>query len=304
MIKNSIQIQSVLYGNDKDSIKRALTNIANAVRVNRNSDIKSEGIIVYYGDATETPMYTENEIEDLKSEFKDYFEFKYRFFNENTGSAKGQTLLGMESESEYVLVMNPDVIICPRFIEKILSPFVNDKNNSVCMAEARQTPIEHSKEYNRTTFETEWATGACTLIKTEDFKAINGFDYKTFFLYYDDVDISWRLRLFTGKKIIYVPDCVVYHAKNLSIKGKWLPTGAEVYYTAEAVLLMAYKWNFDKWFNKVYTGYKSSSDKLLRKAAAHFDELKKKNELPERLDKEHKVSKMFGTFYTKHRFII
>ena len=198
--------------------------------------------------------------------------------------------------------MNPDVIVCPRFFEKIIKPFLNDAN--VVMSEARQTPIEHSKEYDRETFETEWATGACVLIKTEDFKLVGGFDYKTFFLYYDDVDISWRLRLYTGKKIIYVPDCVVYHAKNLSKTGKLVVTNAEVYYTAEAELLMSYKWSFDEKFKKLYNEYKNSANKVLVKAASHFDELKENNLLPQRLDKEHKVSRLHGAFFTKHRFIM
>ena len=302
MQENTIQFQSVLYGNDKQSIKKALDCIANAVRVVRSTDLKVGNVVVYYGDATASRLYSGEEISQLQQEFGEYFELKYKFFNENTGSAKGQTILGKESTSEYIFVMNPDVRVCPRFFEKILRPFLT--RNDVVISEARQTPIEHSKYYDRKTFETEWATGACFLVRTEDFKLVNGFDYNTFFLYYDDVDISWRLRLATGRKIIYVPDCPVYHAKNLSKDCKMIVTKAEIYYTAEALMLMSYKWSFDDKFEKLYHELKASPDEIYNKVAARFDELKEKNLLPERLDKEHKVSKLYGDYFTNHRFIM
>ena len=87
------------------------------------------------------------------------------------------------------------------------------KLKEVGMVEARQTPLEHAKEYNtKTGGETEWASTACTVFKTEVYNKINGFDAETFFLYCDDLDFSWRVRL-AGYKIIYMPSAIVYHAK-------------------------------------------------------------------------------------------
>ena len=65
---------------------------------------------------------------------------------------------------------------------------------------------------------------------------------KPSFLYCDDLDFSWRVRL-AGYKIIYMPSAIVYHAKNLSLSGTWQPTSAEIYYSAEAAMLLAYKWS-------------------------------------------------------------
>ena len=110
------------------------------------------------------------------------------------------------------------------------------------MVEARQTPIEHQKEYDIKTLETQWATTACTVIRGDVFRKIGGFDADTFFLYCDDLDFSWRLRL-AGYKIIYQPLAPAYHAKTVSAEGKWQPTQTEVYYSAEAAILMAHKWS-------------------------------------------------------------
>lgn len=301
MGERTIQIQSVLYKNEKWALKRALESLANAVRVNRKSDTVVDKITVCYGDASPERIFDNSEIEEWQKSFEAELELKYEYFNENTGSAKGHNLLGESCSSEYMIIMNPDVIVCPQFFEKIILPFVNCKDNSVGMTEARQTPVEHPKFYNRKTLETDWAATACALFRTEDFRALNGFDADTFFMYCDDLDFSWRIRLM-GKKILYIPDCVVFHSKTLSEKGAWQPTKAEIYYSAEAALLMAYKWSAEDRLKKIYHNFKISNDKNLEKAAAHFDELKASGRLPEQLDKNHTVAKFIGDFYTEHRY--
>ena len=55
----------------------------------------------------------------------------------------------------------------------------------------------------------EFATGCFFMIRTNLFKQLGGFDTR-FFLYYEDIDISGRV--LKTKKIIYYPDTYVYHA--------------------------------------------------------------------------------------------
>lgn len=298
----SVQIQSVLYKNEKWALKRALRSLSNAVRVNRAAQIKVEKVTVYYGDASPERVFDDAEIAELQDEFKEYLQLKYVYFDENTGTAKGHNLIAKDCSSEYMIIMNPDVIVSPKFFEKMLYPFLKDDKNSVGITEARQTPVEHPKCYDRNTLETDWATTACALFKTEDFKKIGGFDAQTFFMYCDDLDFSWRMRLF-GKKILYIPDCVVFHSKHLSSEGKWLPTKAEIYYSAEAALLVAYKWSAGKYFQELYNNFKKSGDEVMIKAVKHFDEMKESGKLPIQLDKDHKIAKFIGNFYTRHRFM-
>lgn len=302
MDKHSLQIQGVLYGNEKDALMRTLLSLENAVQVNRRDSGELGEVTVIYGDASAQPLYSEQEIEAIRQRFEKTFLFRYRFFDENTGSAKGQNLLSEESDAEYLMIMNPDVIVSPGYFHTMFEPYLDERCNAG-IVEARQTPIEHSKEYDRETLETEWATGACIIVPTALFRQVSGFDSDTFFMYCDDVDLSWRIRL-TGKKIYYRPDAVVYHAKTLSATGAWQPTGAEVYYSAEAAILMAYKWSNNERWKELYRIFSTSGDETLRKAARHFKELKDSNRLPEQLDPTHKVARFVGNAYTDHRFTI
>ncbi len=297
----SLQIQSVIYHNQKESLLRALTSLANAVRVNQQTTQELEEVTVCYGDASSSETFTPAEINQIRESFLPYFTFNYRFFGENTGTAKGHNLMGEDCVSDYMMIMNPDVVVCPNFFGKMFIPFF-DPNAEAGMVEARQAPIEHPKEYNKVTFETEWATTACAIFSTEIFRKLNGFDHETFFLYCDDLDFSWRVRM-EGKKIYYRPDCVVYHAKRLSSAGQWQPTSAEVYYSMEAALLLAYKWSYNRrvaLLKKNFSYAGAEGTKVLKK----FEELKNANKLPLQLDPKHKVAKFVGDYYTEHRFAL
>ena len=300
IMATAIQVQSVIYHNDKESLLRAYQSLANAVRVSakRGQEIK---LVVHYGDASKAPVYSEEEILTLQAEFGSYFTFRYTFFNENTGTSKGHNRVGLGCNADYIVVMNPDVIVCPRFFEKMMLPFLDsDKNAGI--TEARQVPLEHPKEYDCETLETEWATGACFMIPASLYQKIGGFDEKTFFMYCDDVDISWRVRL-EEKKIYYRPDCPVYHAKRLSATANWVPTEAELYYSKEAALLMTYKWSDEKSFRKIYKAF-SHGDKYCQRVIARFEEMKEKGELPIQPDPSGKIARFLDDNYTEHRFVL
>ena len=301
MMAVTLQIQSVIYHNEKTSLFRALDSVANAIRVNRETTKELGEVVFYYGDASSERIFTEEDVSEIQSRFQPWFEFRYIYFQENTGTAKGHNRMGAECTSDYMMIMNPDVVVCPRLFSGMLEFFLDSSKNAG-MIEARQTPIEHPKEYNRKTLETEWATTACAMFPTQVFRDIEGFDAETFFLYCDDLDFSWRVRL-AGKKIYYRPDCVVFHAKRLSEKGSWQPTNAEIYFSREASLLMAYKWSNDKLVETMYEQF-INGDEISVKAAKHFDELKKNGALPKQLDPDGKVARFVGDYYTVHRFVL
>jgi len=54
-----------------------------------------------------------------------------------------------------------------------------------------------------------WATGACLMIRSKDFWAVNGFDGR-FFAHNEEIDLCWRLHL-RGRKAYCVPDSEVCH---------------------------------------------------------------------------------------------
>jgi hypothetical protein len=61
-------------------------------------------------------------------------------------------------------------------------------------------------------------------------------------MYCDDVDFSWRARL-AGYRVVYQPTACVFHDKRLDPDGQIVAGEAEVYYSAEASLMMAWKWS-------------------------------------------------------------
>ena len=54
-----------------------------------------------------------------------------------------------------------------------------------------------------------WSSGACMMIRSEDFHRVNGFD-KSFFAHMEEIDLCWRLQSL-GRKIKVVPESVVFH---------------------------------------------------------------------------------------------
>lgn len=295
----TIQFQSVLYYNDMQGIYKAMDSLANAVRVARENGHEVKANLIY-GDSSKEPLIDDKEKEEIQKKYQECMTFDYVFFGFNSGSAKGQTLLAQKSDAEYILVTNPDVIVNPRFLVEMMKPF---KDKNVGIVEARQTPIEHAKEYDIDTLETDWATGACNIIRNSVFAEVGYYDYDTFFMYCDDVDLSWRVRL-AGYKIIYQPNAPVYHAKRIGSTGEWKPTNAEIYYSAEAGLFMAYKWCNDDYLNEVLAFFDSSENNEYMKAAAEFRKRKEEGTLPKRLDPEHKVAKFVNGNYTDHRYIV
>ncbi len=299
MKQSSVQIQSVLYHNEIEALVQALDNLANAIKVDRKNEKSLGAVKLCYGDASKEPLFTQEEINRLQETYAPYFELNYTFFHENTGTAKGHNRMGAGCTSEYMMIMNPDIMVNPHFFAQMLLPF--ERQEKTGMTEARQTPIEHHKEYDPETGETSWASTAAAIFPTEYFREINGFDEETFFMYCDDLDFSWRIRL-AGYKVIYVPQAVIFHAKHIGEKAEWLPTRAERYYSVEAALLMAHKWSNPKLEKELLQIYMASEDEMHQEAAKAYVKRCEEGRLPKPIDPEHKAADFVGYGYGKSRF--
>jgi hypothetical protein len=62
--------------------------------------------------------------------------------------------------------------------------------------------------------------GAAVLLRTAALEDTGGFDPR-YFMYYEDLDLSWRLRL-RGWKVVYVPTALVEH-EHAASSGEWSP---------------------------------------------------------------------------------
>jgi GT2 family glycosyltransferase len=85
------------------------------------------------------------------------------------------------------------------------------------LVEAMQFPEEHPKAYDPATLDTPWASGACLAIPRAVFAATDGFD-EAFFVYCEDVDLSWRARAM-GIPVKICPPALFFHNVTSRAEG-------------------------------------------------------------------------------------
>lgn len=127
---------------------------------------------------------------------------------QNLGFTGGYAHAFRYSNADYHFVVNLDTVIEPDAIKLLVQKLESDPK--IGIAEARQSPREHPKYYDPITGETSWCSGACMMIRAKALRQIDGGFEKTFFMYLEDIDLSWRMWLH-GWKCIYVPEAVVQH---------------------------------------------------------------------------------------------
>ena len=175
-----------------------------------------------------------------------------------TGGHNKGIKYALENGADYILVLNNDVTIDPNLISQlikaldrnskygIVSPkiyfakgfefhkdkYKEDEKGRVfwygggimdwanVIARHRGVDEVDKGQYQKTE-ETDFATGACFLIKRDMLEKVGFFDDK-FFLYYEDSDLGQRIKR-SGYKIIYAPDAVVWHKNAASVGGSGSP---------------------------------------------------------------------------------
>lgn len=156
----------------------------------------------------------------------------------NGGFAKGYNESLKHIDAPYYVLLNSDIEVTEGWLDPLLA-MMTDPQVSGCQPKVRsyhdQTKLEHAGaaggfidrnyfpfcrgrifeniEEDRGQYdyplEVFWATGACLLIRSEDFHSVGGFD-EDFFAHMEEIDLCWRLKL-QGKKFMINPDSVVYH---------------------------------------------------------------------------------------------
>lgn len=135
----------------------------------------------------------------------------------NNGFARGMNLLSRQGKAEFLFLLNPDTELEPGCLERLLERAQSDHRIAIC--EARQAPREHPKAFDPVTGETTWCSGAAALIRRSAFEEAGRFDERLFFMYCEDVDLSWKLWL-KGWKCVYLRDAVVRHFTQDLLPGK------------------------------------------------------------------------------------
>lgn len=85
-----------------------------------------------------------------------------------------------------------------------------------------------------------FGTGAAMFVRAELYREVGGFDER-FFMFYEDVDLGWRLNLL-GHRVRYVPGSVAFHRHHVTMKK--FGSFRESYLLERNALLCMYK-NYD-----------------------------------------------------------
>jgi len=171
-----------------------------------------------------------------------YPKIKFYGEGENIGFARGNNFLLEKSRGEYVLMLNQDVFIKPKVVEKLID-FL-DKNPEYARVSPQLrfedgTPQNSSRPFPTGVWflladlfsrgkkyrfyydpeksgEVEEPGASCLLWRKDILKKLDGFDpHPHFFLYFNDVDLSYRLYKMGGKTY-FLSSAWVYHLHGKS----------------------------------------------------------------------------------------
>lgn len=295
----SLQVQSVLFDNAVADLDRNVDTLARAVELARERGALGR-VVVTWGDCS--PASTLDDAgRTARSErlvAAGAEGFRYTFFGANLGSAEGNNRLWAEVDTDLVLILNPDTVLAPDALVELVQPL---RRPGVGLVDARQLPIEHPKDYDAATGDTSWASGACSMVPASVIREIGGYDSRSFFLYCDDVDFSWRVRL-AGHRVVHQPSARVFHDKRLRPDGSWAVGAAEEYWSAEGALVLAHKYSRPRRVAEIRRDLLAHGSEAERRAVADFDRRDEEGRLPAPIDADHAVGQFIAGNYARHRY--
>jgi GT2 family glycosyltransferase len=149
----------------------------------------------------------------------------------NQGYAPANNIGSKLGRGEWLAFLNADAFPSPDWLEQLVS--ASHQNPEYVCFSSRQIMADNIKmldgegdtyhisgmawrrNYNIPVYDTSEpvevfsACGAAMMVRKQDFLDMGGFD-ETYFAYFEDVDLGFRLRL-SGKKTLFLPESIVYH---------------------------------------------------------------------------------------------
>jgi GT2 family glycosyltransferase len=245
-----LKIQGVLYENDAAALEHFLTALAVC------PPPPEYRVWLHLGDCSAQPLLSAEDVARWhragigEPGDEPGLDVRYTFFGANLGFGRGHNQLWQEGRLrpegqlcqeaptvDRLLIINADAVPAFHLLTRLSR--LADAHPGYGAVEARQMPIEHAKRFDPVTGETDWVSGACFLLDAVAFDALGGFD-ELFFMYGEDVDLSWRLRA-AGRRLYYCPDTFLCHAKRL-VDGRVDASDAERRHGALSSLLLRAKY--------------------------------------------------------------
>lgn len=211
---------------------------------------------------------------EVKREYS--FNLKILYSEDNLGFSGGQNYgikYALKENADFIVVLNNDTVTDENLIVELLGSFDDPKIGVVCPKIYFAKGYEYHKDryaekdlgkifwyaggvidwknvfgnhrgvdevdkgqYNLRE-EIEVATGCCMMVGREIFEKVGMFD-ENFFLYFEDADLSMRLKK-QGFKIIYEPKAILWH-KNAVATGSGSPL--QDYYITRNRLVFGFRY--------------------------------------------------------------
>lgn len=177
----------------------------------------------------------------------------------NGGFGAGVNLGMARAEGELVIVSNPDVVVAPGAVSRLLEAAAADESLAVAgpaifeddgsihqsaraFPSVRRSGLQAfagllrpagrvAERYRQQNWQAsaesyvDWVSGAFFVVRRAAFDAVSGFD-EHYFLYVEEVDFCWRLQQ-SGWKVAYVPAAKVTHTGGVSGAGHPYRTASE-----------------------------------------------------------------------------
>lgn len=217
----TISVHIVTHNSEKD-IKKCLESVL-------AQSIPIQQVLVIDNQSTDRTLKVVNFFEDVKVIKNNY----------NSGFAGGHNQGINISVSDYILVLNPDVVLQKDYVKNIIDEM--DKNREIGSSTGKlyrninhrildSTGIiikKNRRAFDRGSGETDrgqydqlqeifGVSGAAAVYRRkmiEDISISGQFFDETFFAYKEDVDVSWRAQLL-GWKSLFVPDAIAKHSRG------------------------------------------------------------------------------------------
>lgn len=164
---------------------------------------------------------------------------------ENYGFAEGYNQALTQIDAEYSLLLNSDVEVVENWLEPLVEFMDNNPDVGAVQPKLRWQRHKDLFEYAGaaggyldkygypfcrgrilgivekdngqydTIKDVFWASGACFLIRTNEFFEFGGFD-SLFFAHMEEIDLCWRINA-RGKRIVCVSESTVYHVGGATL---------------------------------------------------------------------------------------
>ena len=250
----SLSISVVCYNSSPDEVRQLLESLLNAILYLGQSQTLSVTPIYLVDNSDQTPLSLDifAEFRALCTELK--VDLRHLYGQGNVGYGRAHNLVLEKLDSDYHLILNPDVVLEEAALLEAIS-FINYKRGIVMLSPNAKDSLGakqylckrypsvftllvrgffpefltrlfrkrlaryemHELDEKEVSEDIPLVSGCFMFVRTETLKEVGGFD-EFYFLYFEDFDLSIRI----GKlgKIAYAPKVrIVHHGGNAAKKG-------------------------------------------------------------------------------------